>query len=157
MNTEHASVKKMWSDYLGSIGEFQETTDLTYQSWYFCDNEQDANELVELVLEGTKQGTASLHRLYELENERVPEPGDHSVLTDWDGNAKCIIRDIKVTIIPFREFSEGLALIEGEGDKSLEYWRRAHLKVFKADAEAAGFEFTEDLLVVFEQFEVIYR
>src|SRR5690606_13805990 len=120
-------------------------------------NEKDANELVELVLEGIKHGTASLHQLYGLENEDVPKIGDISILTDWEGNAKCIIKDVNVTILPFKDFSEELAAIEGEGDKSLDYWRRAHLKVFEADAENAGFEFTEDLLVVFEELEVIFR
>lgn len=153
---KHESVIRMWNDYLESIGENPESTKLNYESWHFCSNEKDANELVELVLEGPKRGTASLHKLYELENERVPSVGVHSVLTDWEGIAKCIIKDVNVTILPFRDFSEELARIEGEGDKSLEYWRSAHLNVFRADAEEYGFEFNEDLLVVFEQFEVVY-
>lgn len=38
-----------------TIGENPESTEMTYQSWYFCDNQEDANELVELVMSGTKK------------------------------------------------------------------------------------------------------
>ena len=38
---EHESVQQMWKGYLESIGENQETTNLNYTSWHFCDNEQD--------------------------------------------------------------------------------------------------------------------
>ena len=100
---KHESVISMWNAYLESIGESPESTKLDYESWHFCSNEKDANELVELVLEGPKRGTASLHKLYELENESVPTVGGHSVLTDWEGVAKCIIKDVNVTILPFKE------------------------------------------------------
>lgn len=150
------SVLDMWETYLYSIGENPEDTKLTYDSWYFCDNEKDANELIELVLEGTKRATASLHMLYEIEDEKVPSVGGLNILTDWDGTAKCIIRDKKVSILPFRDITEEHARIEGEGDKSLDYWRRAHISAFGRDTDSLEIDFSEDLLVVFEEFEVVY-
>ncbi|WP_422486474.1 ASCH domain-containing protein [Gudongella sp. DL1XJH-153] len=150
------SVVDMWEDYLESIGEKPEETKLTYESWHFCDNEKDANELIELVLEGTKRATASLHMLYEIEDEKVPSEGGLNILTDWDGRAKCITRDKKVSILPFKDITEEHARIEGEGDKSLEYWRRAHIAFFGRDTDSLGVDFSEDLLVVFEEFEVVY-
>ena len=39
----------MWADWLETIGETPESTDLQYSSWYFADNEKDADELVELA------------------------------------------------------------------------------------------------------------
>ncbi len=69
MEQEHQSVRKMWEDYLISIGESIAMTDKTYNSGYFCDNEKDADELAELAKEGVKRGTTSLYYWYEVENE----------------------------------------------------------------------------------------
>lgn len=157
MNSSGNSVQKMWEMYLEKIGESSSSTGLDYTSWHFCDNEKDANELVELAKKGTKRATASLYFLYELEVEKVPEAGDISILTDWDGYAQCVIKNEKVSILPFRDITEEHAAIEGEGDKTLEYWRRAHRGIFEMDAELAGMVFDEDMLVVFEEFEVVFK
>ncbi|WP_240675810.1 ASCH domain-containing protein [Ammoniphilus sp. CFH 90114] len=46
--------------------------------------------------------------------------------------------------------------MEGEGDLSLDYWRRVHVIYYKKICEQLEKEFTEELPVVFEQFEVVY-
>jgi uncharacterized protein YhfF len=150
------SVRMMWENFLRINGENLSETKWKFEAWHFCDNEKDANELVQLVLEGKKRGTASLYILYQIENERIPCVGDLSILTDWDGKAKCIIKNKNVSVLPFKEILTEHARIEGEGDKSLEYWRRAHRSVFKRETDRMGIEFNEELLVVFEEFEIVY-
>lgn len=157
MKNEHLSVPEMWSDYLGTIGEDPQTTEKTYCSWQFCDNETDANELVDLVLKEIKQATTSLHLFYEIEGDPVPQPGDLSIVTDWEGVARCILRTTSVETCPFREVTEAFAAIEGEGDKSLRYWQEAHIRAFGRYLMELGMTFSEDLLVVCEIFEVAYR
>ncbi|MGO1528704.1 MAG: ASCH domain-containing protein, partial [Senegalia sp. (in: firmicutes)] len=44
-----------------------------------------------------------------------------------------------------------------EGDKSLEYWRKAHINFFSRELEKYDIEFSEDMPVVFEEFEVVYK
>lgn len=121
MNTASESVLAMWKDYLNSMYEDLKTTDKNYTAWHFCNNEKDADELADLVLAGVKRATASLHILYEYENEFLPKKGDYSVITDWNGFAKCIIKTENIDIVPFKNVTEEFASIEGEGDKSLEY------------------------------------
>lgn len=157
MEQEHPSVKKMWSDYLASIDESVDNTYKSYTSWYFCDNEEDANELAELVREGVKRGRTGLYDLYKLDDEELPFPYDYSVITDWKGTAQCIIKTIKVTILSFKDVNEKFANIEGEGDKSLDYWRRVHIDAFTRELKEREMEFSEDMLVVFEEFEVVYK
>ncbi len=149
----HSSVKEMWSAYIDQNLEYK-TVD--YEAYHFCNNEKDANELAQLVVEGTKRATASLHRTYELDKEDVPTLNEHCIITDYAGIAKCVIKNTRVRIIPFNGVSEKFALREGEGDKSLEYWREAHIKFFNEEATEYGFEFNEDLLVVLEEFEVVF-
>lgn len=157
MKDEHSSVKAMWNDYLSSIGEDAGRTGKTYTSWYFCDNEKDANELAGLVREGIKRGTTSLYDLYKKDGDELPLPDSYSVITDWSGIAKCIIRTKKVTILAFHDADKELAETEGEGDKSLNYWRQAHLHAFTRELKDYDMVFSENMLIVFEEFEVVYR
>lgn len=124
----------------------------------FGRGEKMANELATLVLSGEKCGTTSLHQLYELENEKIPQVGEVSVILDGSGHPTSVIKNIKIEVLKFKEITKQHAFIEGEGDKSLDYWRRAHKDFFtKRDQEIKEINFDEDSLVVFETFEVIYK
>lgn len=151
------SVEKIWTNYLETLGENPNNTNKTYESWYFCDNKQDADELAELVFNGTKKATASLYLYYSSENEELPKVGDLSIITNWEGEAKCIIRTSNIDIVPFKNVTEEFAATEGEGDKSLEYWKRCHKDYFSREIKELGKEFNEDILVVCEKFEVVYK
>jgi uncharacterized protein YhfF len=153
---EHKSVREMWINYLKSIGEDITETDKRYNSWHFCDNEMDANELAELTKQGVKRATTGLYYSYTAEGEAVPETGDLNIITDWDGEAQCIIETEKVDILPFKEVTEEFADTEGEGDKSLRYWREAHIKAFTRELKECNREFNENMLVVCETFKVVY-
>jgi len=151
------TAEDMWRNYLKSIGESIETSERTYEAWYFCDNETDANNLADLARRGIKRATASLKRSYEIENEPLPKEKDLNIITDFNGDAVCIIEVTKVEIIPFNEITEEHAKIEGEGDGSLAYWREGHLNFFEKESKALNFEFSEDELVLFMTFKVIHQ
>lgn len=130
--------------------------DSGYSAWHFCDNQADADALVELVLSGQKRATAGLLWSYEEEGEPVPREGDLSIVTDWSGRARCVIRTTSVEVVPFDSVTPEFAAIEGEGDGSLEYWREAHRAAFGRELAAAGKELGPHDLVVCERFEVVY-
>jgi uncharacterized protein YhfF len=148
------SVETMW-DALAA--QNPAAAEAGYSAWHFCDNKVDANELAELVLAGTKRATAGLVWAYEAEDEPLPQVGDYSVVTDWDGNARCIIRSTSVEIVPFDAVSAQFAATEGEGDGSLDYWRRVHEVAFTRELSESGEAFHPEILVVCETFELAYR
>ena len=150
-------VKEMWNNYLKSLGEDINSTNKKYTSWHFCDNEKDADNLAELVKMGIKRATTSLYCLYEIEGEDLPKAGDLSVITDWNEKAQAVIKTKKVSIIPFNEVTEEYAETEGEGDKSLKYWQEAHISAFSRTLKEFNMEFKEDMLVVLEEFETVYK
>ena len=154
MVREHKTVKELWERYLSTIGENIKNTSKTYESWYFCNNEKDANELAELVKKGVKKATASLHCLYEIENEPIPEVGDYIIITNWKGIAQCVIQITNINTIPFKDVTEEFAAKEGEGDKTLSFWRKVHRKFFTLELKEHNKNFSEDMLVVCEEFEV---
>lgn len=157
MKNEDKSVRKMWGNYLTYIGDNIDSTTKNYTSWHFCDDEKSANNLATLVIDGIKKGTTSLYDLYKIDNEPIPAAGEYSIITNWDGLAQCIIKSKKIFIIPFKDVDEELASIEGEGDKSLKYWRDVHIEFFTRELKSLNIEFKEDMLVVFEEFELVYK
>ena len=157
MAQEHKSVKEMWENFLMSIGPNILNTKKEYSSWHFCDNEEDANNLAQLVKQGVKRATTGLYYFYEVEGEALPKLGDLSIIIDWQGKAQCIIETKKVSLLPFKEVTEEFAEIEGEGDKSLKYWREMHINAFNRQLKEHEKEFGEDMLVVCEEFEAVYK
>ncbi len=157
MKEEHGSVPKMWKDYLKSVGDDAATTQKGYTSWYFTSTEGGANELAELVLAGKKTATTSLLFAYEHEGSPVPKAGDHSIVTDWQGIARCVIRTTAVNFIPYDEVTGEFAMKEGEGDLSLEYWKGVHHRSLTLECDGIGIKFDPRMRVVCEEFEVVYR
>jgi uncharacterized protein YhfF len=45
---------------------------------------------------------------------------------------------------------------EGEGDQTLESYRREHIEYYRRRGEALGFTFSENMEVILERFEVVY-
>lgn len=147
---------EVWNHYLHSIGESIETTDKTYTSWYFDTTEESANELLDLVLIGKKRATASAPWVYEHDNEPLPKVGDYSIVTKWDGKPGAIITTKNIEILPFKDVTADFAAKEGEGDLSLTYWRKVHEKFFTEECSVIGKQFTEDMPVLCEEFEVVF-
>lgn len=148
------SVTAMWSALAEARPDLA-PVGASYSAWHFCDNEADANELADLVLSGTKRATASLLWSYEVEGESLPEVGDLSIVTDWDGRARCVIRTISVEVVPFEAVTQEFAATEGEGDRSLDYWRAAHAAAFTRELAGSRRAFEPSMLVVCERFEVV--
>ena len=117
-----------------------------------------ADEILAALLRGDKRATTGLKCLYELEKEPLPQEGQYSVILDSRGLPHCITRITKIEITKFRDISEEYAFIEGEGDKSLAYWRDAHREVFTRECrEDFQMDFSEDMECVCEYFEVVYQ
>lgn len=147
------TIHEYWEEFRRETG-----TDKEYlEAFYFCDNEKDANELAALVLAGKKCATASNALVYDHENEPMPKPGDFSVVTDFEGNPLCVIRTTQVDVVAFKDVTPEFAAREGEGDLSIAFWRDAHKHFFSRELKELGEEFNEDMLVVCESFEVVYK
>jgi uncharacterized protein YhfF len=151
-----SSTQEMWQAYLHSINETPSSTEKTFTAWHFCDNENDANKLAALVKAGGKSATASAYWEYEHDQEPIPTVGDYSIIINWEGEAQCIIRTIRVEIVPFNEVTAEFARSEGEGDLSLDYWRKVHWEYFARYSQSINRQPEETMPVVCETFEVVY-
>ncbi|MDY5585496.1 MAG: ASCH domain-containing protein [Arcanobacterium sp.] len=119
-------------------------------------NREQADELAQLVVSGKKTATSSLLKLYETAGEAIPQLGDMAIVCSGSGVPVALISNKEVRVLPFDAVGEDVALAEGEGDLSLEYWREVHREFFSAEAQTEGVDFSETDEVVVEIFEVIH-
>ena len=118
----------------------------------FGDSPELADELLGLVLTGRKTATSTA--MAELsDDEPAPRVGDLWIVLDGRECPRALIRTTSVTQVAFRDVTPAFAAAEGEGDGSLEHWRREHerswRRVLGDDA------FGPDMLVLCETFELI--
>jgi len=143
-----------WAQFLKDTGRDKDTP--CYSVFHFELTKELAESLLELVLSGKKKATAASRYSFEIEGERLPETGDLSVVTDFEGNPRCIIETAEVTLIPYKDMTYEICSREGEDD-NLESWQRGHEKFFRNEGAEMGYTFSEDLIVVFEDFRVVYQ
>ena len=77
------------------------------------------DELAQLVIDGKKTATCSGHVFYELENERLPQVGEYSIILNGAEQPVAMIKIVKVSIVPMNEVSEEFAVEEGDDEKPL--------------------------------------
>ncbi len=127
-----------------------------YQAWPFGDSPQLAHELVELVLHGPKRATAGLAAWNELHPEDAAVPDGYSVVTEFDGTPRCVIRTVWLEQRPLCEVDAVFAWDEGEGDRTLADWMAGHRRYFSRVCPSLGITFSDDLPVQLERFELMY-
>lgn len=78
-------------------------------------------------------------------------------MTDWDNNPKAIIKTTKIEIVQFKNITAGYALVEGEGDKSLENWKKTHWDYYTNEMKEFEEYPDEEMDIVCEYFETIWK
>ena len=139
----------------GAIGERSENV-VPPPAWSFGDSAELADELIGLVLDGTKTATAAAQWEYEAADEPLPRKGDLSIVLDGAGGPRLLVRTTKVETVPFDQVTAEHARLEGEDDRSLESWRSNHERYWRRTLAAVGQEFDPAMPVVCERFEVLY-
>jgi uncharacterized protein YhfF len=149
-----SALASFWGRFEVSYG--QPSSSRFYEAFHFDDNEPSANHLAELVLSGRKRATAGLVCSFEAGERALPEMHDLSIVTTWSGTPLCVIETTQVAIVRFQDVTAEFAAAEGEGDGSLEYWRRVHWEYFGRECARIGRFPDGTMPVLCEQFEVVY-
>lgn len=125
-------------------------------AWSFGATPEQADQLLALLLAGTKTATASALWDYQAEGGEPPEPGTLGIVLDGSGRPRALIATTEVRVVRFDEVDAEHARLEGEGDLSLGYWRRVHEQFF-TDHATHDHGFSPDMPVVLERFEVLHQ
>ncbi len=145
-------IKDYWDSFVASDQSLGHLKEFKLEAWSFGNTREMANELGQLVLEGKKTATCSLLRAYRGYEDEIPRVGVYSVLCDGDEKPLCIVFLTDTWVCKYNEVTEKHAYEEGEGDRSLDYWKKAHQEFF---SQYEGFHEEDDL--VCERFRVILK
>ena len=124
-----------------------------------ADGYGDSPELSELLLalirEGRKRAGTSLLWSIEAENGAIPRVGEIEIVVDHRNEPSLITSITRVEVLAFSQVTPEYAAIEGEGDGSIEYWRKAHWAFFSRECKRIGREPSLSMPVVCAVFEVL--
>ena len=155
MTEEH--VKDYWQKFLSILppDSAYRTKDYIAEGW--GDGPDMANELGNLIARGIKTATCSALWEWEAEGKPIPQEGLITIVLDGAEQPLCIVETTEVTIRKYNEVDAEFAQAEGEGDFSLEYWRQAHRNFFSRTLSKIEREFSEEMPLVCERFQLIYK
>ncbi len=133
--------------------------------WHFGEDEETANEFLAQILDGRKRMTSQIYCYLEPEPDlpleeqlAYPKVGDLNVITDWDGNPKCVIRTTEARIMEYGSVPFEIARLEN-GDATLEDWQISRAEFF-TNGSPLGVEDTflnSSTELFIEVFEVVER
>jgi uncharacterized protein YhfF len=115
------------------------------ETFSFGDNPQLADELADLVLAGSKTATC-----WAASQGLLTEVGKRMVMLDGTGRLRAVIETVELMQRGFVEVDASFAHDEGEGDRTLAYWRRAHEIYFSRLGQ-----FTPNMQLWCERFRVV--
>jgi uncharacterized protein YhfF len=115
------------------------------RAFAFGDSPALADELLDLVLKGVKSATCSTE-----DEPNTSTPGERWIVLDGRGEPRCVIESTEVTFRRYNEVDAAFAHDEGEGDRSLAYWRDAHRRYFTRLGR-----FSDDMMLMCERFRLV--
>jgi uncharacterized protein YhfF len=154
-SVDRAAAAVMWDEYRAA-NQSAAASASDYTVEYFGDSVELADELLALVTHGPKRATAGLVEEFAEESEPLPRIGSHWIACDGRGAPVVVIRSTELRIGTFDSVDAAFAYDEGEDDRSLDSWRREHLRYWERTRAAAGREFTLEHEIVLERFSVVW-
>jgi uncharacterized protein YhfF len=115
------------------------------RSFAFGDGPELADELLELVLKGIKTATCSTE-----DEPNISTPGECWIVLDGRCTPRCVIESTEISYRRYSDVDAVFAHDEGEGDRSLAYWREAHRQYFGRLRK-----FSEDMMLMCERFRLV--
>ena len=115
------------------------------RTFAFGDGPELADELLDLVIKGVKTATCSTE-----DEPNTSTPGERWIVLDGRGDPCCVIETTEVSYRRYNEVDPAFAFDEGEGDRSLSYWREAHRKYFTRRGR-----FSDTMMLMCERFRLV--
>lgn len=107
-------------------------------------------------MNGKKRAATSLVKESELEGWPEPEVGQYNIVLDGYDRPAAVIRTVSVRRCRFSDVDEEHAYWEGEDERTLDSYIREHTKYYTRIGRRLGFEFTPDMEVILDRYELVY-
>lgn len=151
---DNPSAQDLWAQFLK--GQIVPVRKIHPRVGHFFDNQEESHRSLNLVLDKKKTSYSQSLQVIQLKNQVIPRIYDFVVLTDYHGEARCIVKNTKVRLIPLFNITSEQARTDGEGDLSLTDWKKIHWNFFARELAAFGKIPKDSMIVVHQSFELIY-
>jgi uncharacterized protein YhfF len=151
---DSAAARALYREYAAATGRADDDEEPPVER--FGDGAALADELLGLVLAGTKRATASLVVDFVDDDQPLPRIGGHWIACDGSGAPRCVLRTTELRLGPLHSVDDAFAWDEGEGDRTRDSWLRDHDRYFRRTLPRRGRTWSDDLEVVFERFRVVW-
>lgn len=121
----------------------------------YGDSAELSRALLALIRSGRKRAGTGLLWSYEHDGEHIARTGDIEIVLDHRLEPAMVTRIVSSEIVAFEDVTAEYAAIEGEGDGSLDYWRRSHWSFFTRECRRIGREPGACMPVICSVFEVL--
>ena len=138
----------LWKGY---VTEHPEMKDYPYEIWRFSSS--DDEQLCEKIQNGLVKSQSFLVDYFEANNKPLPSVGQINILCCGD-KVIGVCRTSEVIRTNFGQVDRELATTEGF--TSVSKWREAKKKIFGIQCERMGINFSDNLQILFEEFEIVY-
>lgn len=115
----------------------------------FGDSPALADELATLIIAGKKVATCGALQSWQ-EQDPLPQPGGYTIVLNGEQKPVCVIRTTGLFLTRFDRVTPEMAMLEGEGDLSLDHWRKEHQRYFQR-----GGYFHAEMELIFETFQLV--
>ena len=146
--------RAFWAEFRTSLPENSSVPSLPNGVFSFDDNKYGAAVSALAVLEGRKTATSALARPFDRGEEPFPTPGDHAIVTLFDGTPYAVIRISHWNRVCFGKVDERFA--GAEGAESLAAWKRTQYRYHGQFCRAIGTPLNDDTEFLRIYFQVLY-
>jgi uncharacterized protein YhfF len=149
-------IEGFWTGFLESQSAPNDANERFYESFRIGLDDKDAETGAELILSKQKTATSSLLWQYESSGKALPPLGNLSVVENGRRAPVCVVKTTWIDIVRFGDVDAQFAFEYGEGDRTLEGWRKMFWDYYSNACTALGREMSPEAPLVCERFRVIF-
>ncbi len=148
--------EQCWNKYLSTLLPAERPENPRVEA-SFAGNQQITDSLLKLYLSGKKCAGSSIAEDFISAGDPLPQIGNYWIYLNSNREPSCILRTEQVVFNKFKDVPSAIAIAEGEGDLSLEYWRKTHAEFYLPHLSSWGVSNIDEATVVTEYFRIVYR
>lgn len=145
-----------WQRYVDAYLGKEDLRDVFVSAGY-AGNPQITDELLALYLSGKKTAGSSLVEDFLSAGDPLPQVGNHWIYLNGKGEPSCILKTEKIIMNKFKDVPVAIAMAEGEGDLSIEYWKRVHTELYTPFLNTWRIADLNNATVITEFFRIVYN
>lgn len=145
-----------WQKYLSTLPADQHPVN-PFVTASFAGTREITDELLHLYLIGKKYAGSSIVEDFLSAGDPLPQEGNYWIFLNSKEVPSCILRTEKTVTHKFYDVPVEIAIAEGEGDLSLDYWRKVHSELYLPYLQSWGVQMLENATVITEFFKIVYR